>query len=125
IYTNIFGSEAATWQMKASFGQHVRYYLKGPGAAEMIDNSGWIIVPTIVVGFIYALARAGRPTIVRSAALAICILGAYAVPTVSLCKHGFYGLAFFTLGLFTSLLALRQIYVHRNTVAPSWRRLTV
>ena len=125
IYTNIFGKEAATWQLQATPKQHLLYYLTGPGAVEMLDNSAWVLGAAILVGAIYVLARRDKENLVRMGALTLCMLGALAVPTISACKNGFYGLSFFCLVLFAALLSLREIFLNPSTVRPVWRCVTI
>jgi hypothetical protein len=124
IYRNIFGSDAGIWQLQATRQQHLLYYLSGPGAMEMVDNSVWILGTAILFGAVYILARRDREGLVRMAALTFCMLGAFAVPTISACKHGFYGLSFFCIVVFAALLSLREIYMNPKPVRPAWRWIT-
>jgi hypothetical protein len=124
IYTNIFGSEAATWQIQISLQDHLLYYVTGRGAVEMVDTSVWVLGAAILTGAVYVLARRQSESIVRMSALAFCMLGAYAVPTVSACKHPFYGLAFLSLAVFAALLSLREIYGKNLPIRPIWRVAT-
>src|SRR5262245_905198 len=76
----------------------------------MVGNSLWILVTLVVLGIAYVCARRDKESVVRLAGLAFCTLGAFAVPTISRCKHGFYGLSFFLLVTFGAVLALREIF---------------
>jgi hypothetical protein len=109
IYDNIFGKDSARWKYHAGPGAHLRYYLTGLGEQLMLGWAGPALLALMLAGVGYAAwTRQARPA-VRAGAVAGLLLVAYAVPTAAGVKHGFYGLTFYFLALFASVMSLRLL----------------
>lgn len=109
IYDNIFGQHAEQWKYPGGLRVQLLYYLTGPGEQLMLNHHGPILLALVLaaVGSL-VLARQAGP-LVRLGALASALVPAYLVPTATACKHGFYGLTFYFLGVFAAFLALRLL----------------
>lgn len=110
IYSTLAGRHSDVWKYHGSMTDHLLYYLTGAASKEMLDRYGILIAALGIVGMGFVIARRRQADLVRLAAYGVATLLAFAVPTLTQSKSGFYGTTFYLLAVFGAIGSLRLIF---------------
>ncbi len=100
IHEILFGKFKESYQVKVSLADHLRYYLTGPGGAEMLGGHAILLLAMLAIVGPAVLWRGSRRVRARMAMMPPLLVLAWIIPTVNQTKQPFFGLGFDTILLF-------------------------
>ncbi len=109
IHYNLVGSGQRLWIKEMPLDAHARYYLDGQGGDFMLGWSVYPLVTVVAAWIIRCVIVRGGFEARRAVAMGALLAVAYAVCTIPVVKHVFFGLPFQTLLVFAGVMAARSL----------------
>ena len=124
IFDNIFGYKAGIWKTTGSKLYLLTYYVDPSpsnfGGGQMLGRHVFLIAATAVLGAVVTLLNPTRKSVIRAAAFALFVFGAYVVVTTNPDKTIFFGLTFQTAAVFLMVVVFRQLMMIQKLRVPRW-----